>query len=155
MALTPRLMDNMTPRRNFGGLIPERDVFETIQEMMRRPFEEYFGNERFMPRIDLSEDDNETIIRAEIPGMNPNDVDIRLENGNLLISGEKKYEDENKDESRYYVERSYGSFHRTIPVSTELKEDDIKASFKNGVLTVRLPKEKIEGRSKKIPVETE
>ena len=130
MALTPRLMENMTPRRNFGGLIPERDVFETIQEMMRRPFEEFFGNERFMPRIDLSEDGNESIIRAEIPGMNPNDVDIRLENGNLLLSGEKKYEDENKDESRYYVERSYGSFHRTIPVSTKESISENKESKK-------------------------
>jgi len=155
MALTPRLLETMTPRRNVGGLMPERDVFETIQELMSRPFEGFFGNERFMPRLDVSEQGDESIIRAEIPGMKPEDVDIRLENGNLVLSGEKKHEDESKDENRYYVERSYGRFHRAIPVSGELKEDDVKASFKNGVLMVRLPKNKVEGYSKRIPVETE
>jgi HSP20 family protein len=155
MALTPRLLDTMTPRRNVGGLIPERDAFETIQELMRRPFEDFFGNERFMPRLDVSEQGDESIIRAEIPGMNPEDVDIRLEGGNLVFSGEKKHEDESRDENRYHVERSYGRFQRTIPVSGELKEDDVKASFKNGVLTVRLPKNKVEGHTKKIPVEIE
>ena len=155
MALTPRLSNVMTPRRNTGGWLPERDVFETMQELMRRPFDDVFGSSEFMPRVDISEHENDTVVRAEIPGMNPEDVDIRLENGHLVLKGEKKVESEDKDENRYHVERSYGSFYRTIPVSGDLSEDDVKASFKNGVLTVRLPNNKVEGQAKRIPIETE
>lgn len=155
MALTPRLTNAMTPRRSTGGWLPERDVFETIQELMRRPFDDFFGTSEFMPRIDVSEHNQETVVRAEIPGMNPDDVDVKLENGNLVIKGEKKVENEDNNENRYHVERSYGSFYRAIPVSSDLSEQDVKASFKNGVLTVRLPNSKLEGQGKRIPIESE
>jgi HSP20 family protein len=154
MALTPRLSNVMTPRRNTGWL-PERDVFETIQDLMRRPFDDFFGTSEFMPRIDVSEQDQETVVRAEIPGMSPEDVDVKLENGNLVLKGEKKVENEDKDENRYHVERSFGSFYRAIPVSRDVTEDDVKASFKNGILTVRLPNSKVEGQGKRIPIESE
>jgi HSP20 family protein len=155
MVLTPKLRETMAPRRNVGGLIPERDAFEAIQNLMRRPFEDFFGTEQFVPSLDVSEHGDETIIRAEIPGMTPDDVDIRLEEGNLVLSGEKKYEDESTDENRHYVERSFGSFYRSMPVSSDLSKEDIKASFKNGVLTITMPKQKVEGHSKRIPIETE
>jgi HSP20 family protein len=154
MALTPRLSNVMTPRRNTGWL-PERDVFETIQDLMRRPFDDFFGTSEFMPRIDVSEQDGETIVRAEIPGMSPDDVDVKLENGNLVLKGEKKVENDDRDENRYHVERSFGSFYRAIPVSSDVTEDDVKASFKNGVLTVRLPNSRVEGQGKRIPIESE
>jgi len=154
MALTPRLSNVMAPRRNAGWL-PERDVFETIQDLMHRPFDDFFGSSEFMPRVDVSEQDQETIVRAEIPGMSPENVDVKLENGNLVLKGEKKVENEDKDENRYHVERSFGSFYRAIPVSSDVTEEDVKASFKNGVLTVRLPNSKVKAQGKRIPIESE
>jgi HSP20 family protein len=89
------------------------------------------------PKIELSETDKALTISAELPGMTEKDVQIEMANGVLTIRGEKK--SERKDEGKYFTERYYGTFERQIPLEG-VEEDKAEASFKNGVLTISLPK---------------
>ncbi|HMB30551.1 MAG TPA: Hsp20/alpha crystallin family protein [Desulfohalobiaceae bacterium] len=148
----PRLRKE-TPSNIGNDLRLERDFFDTMRDMLRMPIDELFSGE-FVPTVDVREKENEMVIRAEIPGLEPNDVDVSLQEGNLVIKGEKKIENEDQKDTYYQMESKYGSFYRTIPVSREISEKDIKASFKNGVLTVQLPKNKVDS-GKKIPIDVE
>lgn len=115
---------------------------------LRRDLDRLFGNEpfgtgRFSPAVDVREDTNEIDVDFELPGINPDDVDVSVENGVLTVSGEKRTEStEGQEEGgRYhYMERSYGSFVRSFTLPQGVNEDQIKADFHNGVLTVRIPK---------------
>jgi HSP20 family protein len=98
-----------------------------------RPFDRGMG----WPNIEVSETGNEVKVTAELPGLDEKDVDIRLSDGVLTISGEKKTETEDKD--RLFSERTYGRFERRIPLDG-IDEDNVSASFKNGVLMVTLPR---------------
>lgn len=92
------------------------------------------------PRMDATELDNEIAITVELPGLEEKDVEVTLVDNVLTVRGEKKAEKEGKDENRRIVERSYGAFSRSIELPAGIRADDIKASMKSGVLTVRLPK---------------
>lgn len=94
------------------------------------------------PQVDISEDDNEYLIVADLPEVNKDEVKVGLENGNLSISGERKSESEEKDEKRRYhrVERSYGSYQRTFHLPENIEKDKVEAEFNEGVLRVHLPK---------------
>lgn len=94
----------------------------------------------FAPRIDLSEDDEAIVVTAELPGLEDKDVEVLLSDNVLTIKGEKKSEREEGDRGYSYKERSYGAFRRSLPFAGEVLEDKIEAAFKNGVLTVTLPK---------------
>jgi len=93
-----------------------------------------------LPSVDVSEDKNEVTIRAEVPGMTEKDIDLTWHNGMLRIHGEKKSEKEEKKHGRYYSECSYGSFSRDIPLGDTVDWRGAKANYKNGVLSVKLPK---------------
>lgn len=99
-------------------------------------------NEAWYPRIDVSEDENAIHVKADVPGINEKDINVTVEKGVLTISGEKKEERKEEDDKRRYIvsERSYGSFSRTIQLPDAIKADEIRASFKDGVLTVEVPK---------------
>lgn len=105
-------------------------------EMAER--EEPWGG--FFPPVDISETDKEIHVTAELPGLDEKDLDLSLSGNNLIIRGEKKAEKEEKGEHFYRKESSYGAFHRTIPLPAEVVEDKVEASYKRGVLKVRLPK---------------
>ncbi len=112
--------------------------------------------ERFMPQIDVVDSEKEVRVSAELPGMDEKDIDVSLTAEALTIRGEKKEETEEKGKGYYRSERSYGSFSRTIPLPVEIDTDKIEASFKKGVLTVKLPKTKEALRgTRKIAVKTE
>ena len=126
-----------------------------IQNEMNRLFDQFFSDAipfpaqlvarqtaDFLPRIDISETETDFKVSAELPGMDEKDIQIRLEKDALLLSGEKKSEVEEKEKTYHRVERSYGSFERVIPFNTQLDEQNVSAVFKNGVLTVTLPKAK-------------
>ena len=108
----------------------------------------------WFPEFDLSETDNELILRAEMPGIDPKDVDISLVNNTLRIKGEKKQEMEEKDENYHFMGRSYGTFARSIPLPTYVKSDNIQATYKDGVLKIVLPKSE-EAKPKQIQVKVE
>ena len=94
----------------------------------------------FAPRVDISETEKELHVSAELPGLEPNDINISIDHNTLTMSGEKRTEKEDKGERYYQFERSYGSFHRSIPLPFEVDEDNVDATFKSGVLNITLPK---------------
>jgi HSP20 family protein len=98
--------------------------------------------------------ENEVVVRAEVPGMSKEDIDISVLGNTLTISGERKSEEEVKEDDYYYCESSYGRFQRDISLPQGVKAEDIKASYKDGVLEVILPK-KEEAKPKKIEVAIE
>ena len=129
----------------------EHNPFLTLHREMNRLFDDVFrgfdlaplGADRSLdramgwPNIEVSETEKEVKVLAELPGLEEKDVEVELANGVLAIRGEKKMETEDKD--RLFSERYYGRFERRIPVD-EVEQDKVTASFKNGVLTVMLPK---------------
>ena len=107
----------------------------------------------FGPSTDVTETDNSVKVSIELPGMTEKDIDISLSNDAMTIRGEKKVEHEDKRKGVYMCERSYGSFYRTLPLPTGVDTDKADATFKNGVLTVRLPKTaEAQAKVKHIPV---
>ena len=94
----------------------------------------------FAPRVDIEETEQEVRVVAELPGVEEKDFEVSLEDDVLSIRGEKKTESEERREGFYHVERSSGSFQRTFRIPWEVKAEDVKADFRNGVLTVTLPK---------------
>lgn len=102
------------------------------------PFMGRFGT--FSPSVDVKESDKEIKVSAELPGMEDKDIDVSLTKDSLTIKGEKKEEKEDKGKDYYRMERSYGSFTRTVPLPSEIDTEKVKAEFRKGVLTVTLPK---------------
>jgi len=102
----------------------------------------------------VAETESELVVNVEIPGMDPKDIDVSLSEGTLFIKGEKKQEAEEKEADYHLIERSYGTFIRSIPLPAEVQSEKISASYKNGVLTVILPKsEGTQKREIKVKVE--
>ena len=92
------------------------------------------------PQVDISEDDDKFLISAEIPGVDKKDIKVHLENGTLTISGERKFEDEEKRDNYHRVERSYGSFCRHFTVPTIVDREKVEATMDRGILKVALHK---------------
>jgi HSP20 family protein len=120
--------------------------FNFLQRQMNSLFEDFFsgfGNEgaSFIPKVSVSEDSEKIYVTAELPGMEQRDVELTLTNEVLTLRGEKKVEQERKDGNTFLaMERSYGFFQRSIPISCEIDTDKVDAVFKNGVLSVTLAK---------------
>lgn len=107
----------------------------------------------FTPAFDVSETEEDLIVKAELPGVDPDQIEVNLSGNTLTVKGEKKEEREEKTENMHRIERSFGSFSRSISLPCEIKEDKIEANFKNGVLNLKLPKaESTKKRSIKIDV---
>ena len=90
---------------------------------------------------ELEETGKDMLVRIELPGLDKDDCQIRIEGNVLYLSGEKRFERETNDSTYHVMERAYGAFHRSIPLPRNVNIDKAEATFKNGVLTVRLPKE--------------
>ena len=104
--------------------------------------------------MDLYEEKDEIVVKAELPGMEKDNIEVNLSDDRLTIKGEKKKEEEIKKENYYRSERSYGSFVRTLELPGEVQADKVKANFKNGVLEIRLPKtEQAKKKETKVRVE--
>ena len=102
--------------------------------------EESWATAGFVPAVDIIERDNEYVLEAEVPGLKKDEIRIDLKDGVLTISGERKYEDEEKKDKYTRVERCYGSFTRSFTLPDHVETDKIDASYKDGVLSVTLPK---------------
>nr|HDM99582.1 Hsp20/alpha crystallin family protein [Deltaproteobacteria bacterium] len=92
------------------------------------------------PQLDIGATDEEYSINMEVPGVNEKDIKVELEDNTMIIRGEKNQEKEEKDKNYYRVERSYGSFRRVLSLPEDAAKDDIQATFKNGVLTIKIPR---------------
>ena len=140
-------------------------AFESIKTK-KKWVDDFFGfstvpfrlaaEQSFMPKIDMSESEKEVTVTADLPGLEEKDIEVSLDRDVLAIKGEKKSEKEEKEKNYYYMERSSGSFYREIPVPAAMDKDNIKATFKNGVLKVVIPKlPEAQKLRKTIPVKTE
>jgi HSP20 family protein len=112
------------------------------------------GMEMAAPTVDLYDEKDDIVVKAELPGLEKDDIEVNLTEDRLTIKGEKKKEEEIKKENYYRSERSYGSFVRTLELPTEVQTDKVKAAFKNGVLEIRLPKTE-EAKKKEIKVKVD
>ena len=101
--------------------------------------------------VDLYENDDEFIVKAELPGLEPDDVDINISGNTLTLQGQFQSEQQGEQGSVHFRERRYGSFRRAFTLPTHVEADKAEADFKNGVLTIRLPKVE-EAKPKQIPV---
>jgi HSP20 family protein len=106
------------------------------------------------PAVDLFEEKDDIVVKAELPGIEKDNIEVNVSDHHLTIKGEKKKEEEVKQENYYRCERSYGSFLRTLELPADVKADKVKAAFKNGVLEVRLPKTE-EAKAKEIKIKVE
>ena len=135
-----------------------------LQDRMSRMFDESFrGLGRpaaredwalggsWAPAVDIYEHDGNIVLKAELPGVDPKDVDVRLENNTLTLSGERKVDNEVKQESYHRVERVYGAFTRSFTLPSLLDQEKIKAEYKDGVLKITLPKRE-EAKPKQINI---
>ena len=109
-----------------------------------------------LPRIDVRESDNETVIEAELPGMKKEDVDVSISNGTLTVKAERREEKEKNRRGFYSLARSWSVFEKTIPLPDGIDIDHVEATFKRGVLRMILPKtDGARGRIRQIPVSVE
>src|SRR5262245_63836749 len=139
---------------------PFRDLL-SLQERMNRMFGEYRGAHTsddewalggsWAPAVDIYEQGNDIVLKAELPGVDPKDVDIRLENNVLTLRGQRKLESEVKKESYHRVERSYGSFSRSFTLPSVVDQGGIKAEVRDGILKLVLPKRE-EAKPKQIEI---
>lgn len=132
----------------------EADPFYSLHREIDRLFDDFMGRgfgltrfgdftdrfSAFNPQVDVTENDKEIKVAAELPGLDEKDIEVSLSGDMLTISGEKKAEKEDKRENYYRMERSYGSFQRSVALPVEVDTEKVEATFKNGVLQVTLPK---------------
>jgi len=140
---------------------PIRDLL-SLQDRMNRMFDESYRGRSvendwglggsWAPAIDIYEQDNNIVLKAELPGVDPKDVDIRIENNVLTLKGERKIEDEIKQENYHRVERAYGGFTRSFTLPSTVDTTNVKADYKDGVLRITLPKRE-EAKPKQIQVD--
>ncbi|UCG58460.1 MAG: Hsp20/alpha crystallin family protein [Phycisphaerales bacterium] len=134
MALVPYRRRN---RGDLAGLHNEVDeLFDSFFRGLDRPF---FGYKAW-PAIDVAEEENAVVVRAEVPGCKAEDIDVSVYGNTLTISGEKKRSEEKKEKGYYHVESCHGSFRRELTLPTEVDQHKIDAEYKDGVLSITLPK---------------
>jgi len=144
------LLARWRPMRGFLDIREELD--RLFDDLMSTSELGYPAAGTWSPRVDVSETDDEIIVSAELPGIDREDIKVNVEDNVLTFSGEKKQEKETKKRNYHRIERSYGSFHRSFTLPTKIESDRVKATFKDGVLTIHLPKAD-EAKTRQIPVE--
>ncbi len=151
----------LTTWKPFRELAPFRE-FERVRREMDRLWDSFLegglrkrGEEsEWLPSLDVAETKNELVVKAEVPGMDPKDIDISLSDGVLTIKGEKRQEKEEKEADYHVIERSYGSFLRSVQLPKEVQSDKISASYRNGILRITLPKSE-EAKKKEVKIKVE
>ena len=124
--------DLMTTQREFDRLF--REAFSPVMG------EGEVSTRTWAPPVDIYENGDNLVLKAELPGINPDDVEVRVEDNNLYLKGERKFEKEVKEENYHRVERVYGSFARTFSLPNSIDSDKVAANYKDGILTLTLPK---------------
>lgn len=146
---------SLIPWRFLVELDEPRDYFDSlfyrsVSPLFRRfPFgEKYWG-----PAMEISETDDKYVIKAELPGMKQDEIEVSAVDHTLSVKGEKKHKEEVKDDGYHYSEVSYGSFHRTVSLPADATTDQIEANYEDGVLVINIPR-KPEAKPKKIAIES-
>lgn len=137
-------MSNLTRRSQFPGF----DAFPStglslLEDTLSRFFSEPTAARPWCPAVDISENENALVLSADIPGVKMEDIDIKLEQGTLTLSGSREFKKQEEKGGYHRLERSYGSFHRAFSLPDTVDTDKVEASFDNGVLTITLPKKEL------------
>jgi HSP20 family protein len=129
---------------------PFRDLLATEREfdrLFREAFSPLFGHREgelstraWAPAVDIFETENSIVLKAELPGVDPKDVEVRVEDNTLYLKGERKFEKETKEENYHRIERSYGSFARSFALPNSMDAEKVAAEYQDGLLTLTLPK---------------
>jgi len=151
-------MANLVRWEPFEDMLTLRDAMSRFfdEGMLRQgpfgtwPFRSREGGD--LPAIDMYEEEGDVMVKASLPGLKPEEVDITISGTILHIRGETKDETEEKRGSYYYKERSYGAFERSLDLPVEVKADEAQATFENGVLTLKLPKAE-QAKAKQIKIQ--
>jgi HSP20 family protein len=133
------------PFRGFNTLPERYGVF------FGKDWETPMSTMAWNPSVDIFENENEVVFKAELPGMNAKDIEVKLENNVLLVKGERHFEKEAKEENYHRVERAYGTFSRSFTLPTAVNGDKVTAEYKDGILKIVLPK-KEETKAKPIKI---
>ena len=138
------------------------DEIATMRESMDRLFEDHFsrrprngGAVVWQPAIDMSETESEVLVRVELPGVDPKNVDVSVTADTLTIRGQAQAEQETRNKAYYHRELRYGTFQRTLALPTEMEGEQAKATFRHGILEIRIPKaERVKPKSVKVEVDS-
>jgi HSP20 family protein len=136
--------DLVTAQRDFDRLF--RGAFSA------QPGETELSTRSWAPPVDIYETEDAIVLKAELPGVDPKDVEVRVEDNTLYLKGERKFEKEVKEQNYHRVERSYGSFARSFSLPNSISTDQVKAEFKDGLLTLTMPKRE-EAKPKTIKID--
>jgi HSP20 family protein len=171
------MSDKLSVNKDKRGALKRKEedpanIFNALQRQVNDIFDDFWGDlgrvhlpsfrtsgrglSVLSPRLDVSETEDAITVTAELPGVDKKDVDVSVDNDTLTIKGESKQEEEESKKNYYVSERSYGQFERVIPLPVDVNRDKVSAKFKNGVLTVDMPKsEKAKTERKKIDISEE
>ena len=142
------------------GLMRQGQGYRTLRSEMDRVFDDFFGlmparregsATMWSPSVDISETADNFVVRAELPGMKKDDIELEVENNVLSIRGERKFEKTDEGENYHFMERSYGSFYRSFTLPKNVDSETIGAEYKDGMLIVTIPK-KEEVKPKKVEI---
>jgi HSP20 family protein len=148
-------MKALTPWTGMTALKTEMDrLFDRFWESDFPEWRSWPSFGEWTPTLDVSDTKDALVVKAEVPGIDPKEIEVSVQDQVLTIKGEKKEEKEEKDEHRYRAERSYGAFARAIRLPAPVEAGKVTATFKHGVLTVKLPKGAA-AKGTTIPVKTE
>ena len=137
----------------FRDLLSSQKEFDRLFRGAFSPFfrESELSTRTWAPPVDIYEDENKLVLKADLPGVEPKDVEIKVEDGMLYVNGERKFEKEVKEENYHRVERSYGAFSRSFSLPTSIDSEKIAAEYKDGQLILTMPKRE-EAKPKTIKV---
>lgn len=130
-------------RRNRGDLARLHNEMDDLFDGFFRGLDRPFAGYKAWPSLDVAEQENAVVVRAEVPGCKPEDIEISVCNNTLTISGEKKETKEEKDKGYYYAETTSGNFRREITLPTDVDASKVEAKCNNGVLSITLPKAQV------------
>jgi HSP20 family protein len=146
-------------------LAPFKRMESLLENILQRPFSPFsrswwsslprlFEDVELSPSVDIYEEGDDVVVKTELPGMEKDDIEVNLTENTITISGEKKKEEKVSKKDYYHLERSYGTFSRSFNLPLEVQTDKAKATFKNGILEIRIPKtEEAKKKVHKIKIE--
>jgi HSP20 family protein len=143
---TMTLITRINPFRELAGFL---ENFADVNTVADKQLE--FGS--FVPAVDVYEDEHSLTLKLEVPGLNEEDINVTLENHTLTVSGERKFEKEEKEENFHRIERRYGSFTRTFRLPTTVDSEKVEAGYDKGILKITLAK-RAEAKPKTIKIAT-
>ena len=144
-------MNTLTHRDQLRGLTLQNEVNRLFDDSFIRDRSAHADLATWAPAVDIYETENELVVKAELPDLQEKDIDVRISNNTLTIRGERKFDKDIKEDNFLRIERAYGSFMRSFSLPNTVSSDNIRAEYRNGVLTLHMAKRE-ESKPKQIKI---